>query len=115
MKFAMKLSSDMFNLIKSGEKTIELRLNDDKGKLVSINDEIEFTNLSNKDEKLLTRVLKIYRFNSFADLYNSLPLLKCGYTKDTISNASPSDMLRYYSEEEQNKYVVVAFELFVVR
>ena len=44
----MKLHNDPFNLIKSGTKTIELRLNDLKRQKIKVDDLIEFTNRSNK-------------------------------------------------------------------
>ena len=45
------------------------------------------------------------------ELYKSLPLLQCGYTRENIDKATPSDMEQYYSIEEQNKYGVVGIEL----
>jgi ASC-1-like (ASCH) protein len=54
----------------------------------------------------------LYRFDSFDELYKSLPLLQCGYTMDHIDKASPADMAQYYSAEEQGKYGVVGIELF---
>ena len=43
MKYNMKLNNEPFNLIKNGTKTVELRLNDEKRKLLNIGDKIEFT------------------------------------------------------------------------
>lgn len=40
-----------------------------------------------------------------------MPLLKCGYTEDTVQTADASDMEHYYSCEEQAKYGVVGIEL----
>ena len=47
MKYNMKLNNEPFNLIKNGTKTVELRLNDEKRKLLNIGDKIEFTNITN--------------------------------------------------------------------
>lgn len=44
MKHEMKLNNEPFERIKNGTKTIELRLNDEKGQLLKIKDLIEFTN-----------------------------------------------------------------------
>ena len=38
----MKLFNGPFQIIKSGSKTIEMRLNDEKRKLINVNDIIEF-------------------------------------------------------------------------
>lgn len=110
MKHYMKLKTEPFNKIRSGIKTIELRLLDEKRKLVKIGDEIEFTNLENHDEKIDVRVLTIHKFESFVELYKILPLDKCGYLKSELSIANPADMEKYYSIEEQSQYGVVGIE-----
>jgi len=107
----MKLRPEWFEKIKSGQKTYELRLLDEKRQKVCVGDEIEFQNLQNPDETVCAHVIALHKFASFAELYASLPLLKCGYTADTVATASPSDMERYYSKEEQLKWGVVGIEL----
>lgn len=76
----MKLRSQPFNMIRSGQKTFELRLYDKKRQLVQVNDEIEFSCLEENEAPFVVRVIALLRFESFADLYATLPLLKCGYT-----------------------------------
>ena len=107
----MKLQPSPFEMIKSGKKTIELRLYDEKRKLIKPGDAIIFTNVSTGEE-LKKTVLRLHLFDSFAELYNSLPLLKCGYTEGNVENADPTDMELYYSREEQAKCGVVGIELF---
>ena len=107
----MKLHSSPFEMIKNGEKTIELRLFDEKRQQIKTGDKIVFTN-NTTEETLNTTVVKLHRFDSFEELYKSLPLLKCGYTTENVYNAKSSDMEQYYSVEEQNKYGVVGIELF---
>jgi ASC-1-like (ASCH) protein len=106
----MKLHTSPFEKIKSGAKTIELRLFDEKRQKIKVGDVITFTNNSN-GEKLRATVKKLHRFDTFADLYKSLPLLQCGYTAEDVDQAHPSDMEQYYSVDEQKKYGVVGIEL----
>lgn len=106
----MKLYSSSFEMIKSGEKTIELRLFDEKRQQIKVGDKIVFTNTT-AGETLNTTVVELHRFDSFEELYKSLPLLKCGYTPEDVDKAKPSDMEQYYSVEEQRKYGVVGIEL----
>lgn len=108
----MKLHSSPFETIKSGEKTIELRIYDEKRQKIKAGDKIIFTNTST-DETLTATVAQLHIFDSFAELYRNLPLLKCGYTNDDIETAVPEDMLAYYSAEEQKKYGVVGIELLL--
>lgn len=111
MKHTMKLHDAPYDMIKSGRKTIELRLYDEKRRMISVGDEIEFLNSKNPDMALHCRVLNIHKFPSFGDLYKELPLLKCGYTEEDIATASPSDMDLYYSSDKQEKYGVIGIEI----
>ncbi len=106
----MRLKSAPFEMIKRGEKTIELRLFDEKRQQIKTGDRIVFMNDAN-GETLDTTVVKLHKFDSFKELYQSLPLLKCGYTTENLEKAAPSDMEQYYSVEEQRKYGVVGIEL----
>ena len=107
----MNLQNAPFEMIRSGRKTIELRLYDEKRKLISVGDEIKFVHAAEPALSLCCRVTALHRFDSFQDLYASLPLLKCGYTENDILTASPNDMAIYYSKEEQKKYGVIGIEI----
>ena len=109
----MKLNPTPFEQIKSGAKTIELRLFDEKRQAIKEGDTIVFSN-TDTGEALYTTVLRLHRFDTFAALYQALPLLSCGYTKETIDSAHPSDMEQYYSAEEQQRYGVVGIELSLI-
>lgn len=107
----MKLHPSPFEEIKSGRKTFELRLFDEKRQKIKAGDDIIFTNTVH-GEKMCATVKKLHLFDSFEELYKALPLLKCGYTAVDIETAHPSDMEKYYSAEEQKQYGVVGIELF---
>ena len=115
MKHIMKLHDSPYRMIEDGCKTIELRLYDEKRKMISVGDEIEFVHSQDQSQVLLCRVVALHIFPSFKELYNSLPLLQCGYTENDIDTASPSDMNLYYSEREQEKYGVVGIEVELCR
>lgn len=114
MRHKMKLRQQPFNMIRSGQKTFELRLYDKKRQLVQVNDEIEFSCLDGNEVAFVVRVIALHRFENFADLYAALPLLKCGYTSETVSNANPGDMDQYYSVEEQRQYGVIGIEVDLI-
>lgn len=108
----MKLFPAPFEMIESGKKTVELRLFDEKRQQIKAGDTVVFTN-TKTGETVTATVVKLHRFDSFEELYQSLPLLKCGYTTENVDNATPSDMEQYYSKAEQEKYGVVGIELFL--
>ena len=79
MLHQMKLKSEPFEKMKSGTKTVELRLNDEKRQLVQIGDFIEFTLIDDSSQKLTARVIALHHFDSFRELYAALPKEKMGY------------------------------------
>ena len=111
MKHKMNLRDAPFQLMKTGQKTIELRLYDEKRRQISVGDEIEFANSVTPSLTIRRTVVALHLFPSFNELYASLPLLRCGYTADELSTASPSDMDLYYSKQAQKAYGVVGIEL----
>ncbi len=108
--YTMKLHPEPFAMIKSGQKTIELRLYDEKRQMIRVGDSVTFTNTAD-GETIRATVAGLHRFSSFGELYEALPLLSCGYTEETVAHASASDMDAYYSTEEQARYGVVGIEL----
>lgn len=107
----MNLNSNPFKAISEGRKTIEMRLFDEKRRLINAGDQIVFTNVDNENQKITVKVIGLHKFNSFDELYKNLPLLKCGYTKENIHNAKPEDMELYYSPEKQKLYGVLGIEI----
>lgn len=108
MKYEMKLNNEPFIKIKNGTKTIELRLNDEKRQQLKIKDQIEFTNRETQ-EKLLVEIINLHHFKSFEELYKNFNKVSLGYNENDIANSK--DMLKYYFEEEQNKYGVLGIEI----
>lgn len=110
----MRLAPSPFQMIENGKKTIELRLLDEKRRRIKKGDIIRFENTKDQDAVLRARVEELLVFDSFRELYENLPLLECGYTAETIHDASPDDMNQYYSIEEQNQYGVVGIRISLV-
>lgn len=115
MTHNMSLVPSAFEKIESGRKTIELRLCDEKRRLVSVGDTIVFTNTENAAAALTAKVIALHPFASFAELYENLPLEKCGYSVDELDSASPDDMLAYYPREKELKYGALGIELELVK
>jgi len=110
----MSLRPKPFAAIAAGEKTYELRLNDEKRQQISIGDVIVFS-CTDGGETVDARVTSLHPFPDFAALYASLPLLKCGYTKENVHRASPDDMVAYYPAEKQAQYGVLGIGIERIR
>lgn len=106
----MRLQPVPFGLIRDGRKIVELRLYDEKRRKIRTGDGILFEN-PETPELLLVRVTGLSVFASFEALYQALPLEACGYAEAELASASPADMERYYSREEQRSCGVVGIGL----
>lgn len=113
-KHVMNLNPEPFEMIKSGRKTIELRLFDEKRQEIEVGDTITFVNTEDSRKAISARVMALHRFESFRELYENLPLLKCGYTEADVHTASFKDMEAYYPAERQSLYGVVGIEIELI-
>lgn len=109
MVHKMKLVSFAFQLIKNGEKDVEVRLNDDKRQLIKIGDIIEFVNVDN-GELLKVKVVNLYLFNSFDDLFNYFKHERLGLNEDDTAEI----MNKFYTLEEQKKYKALGIQIKLV-
>jgi len=112
MVHEMKLNSKPFERIKSGRQTIELRLLDEKRQKLMIGDEIVFTNKDVQSEPFRVKVIAFHVYDSFETLYKHVDKTMLGYLND--EDASPDDLLKYYSREQQDKHSVVGIEIVIV-
>ncbi len=106
----MKLQSSPYEKIKEQSKTIEMRLCDEKRKLIQIGDTIEFVNIED-NEVIHCRVINIYKYPSFDELYKHHDKISIGYEEN--EEAVPNDMLMYYTKENITKYGVLGIEIKV--
>lgn len=114
MNHQMKLNPQPFSMIKKGLKTIELRLYDEKRRRIKVGDTVIFSNTEQPEKQLISKVITMHIFDSFAALYDALPLEKCGYLPEEVDNASPADMNIYYPDDLQRQYGVVGIELQLI-
>lgn len=108
--FEMKLRPDPFNRICSGEKTIEYRLHDEKRSLLNKGDYIRFTEIAAGERTVLVEIVDIFTAPSFAALEQKLleiDLLAQG-------SFSPTEMRKYYSVEDEEKYGVMGIRIRVI-
>ena len=106
----MNLVPSAFKKIEDGRKTIELRLNDEKRQRINVEDTVVFNCSSTKDI-ITAQISGLHKFSDFKELYNALPLEKCGYTVAELDTAPYTDMEQYYTKEQIEKYGALGIEL----
>jgi len=108
----LKLATEPFNAIISGNKTIESRLYDTKRQKIQIGDRIIFTNRDNSEQTVTAEVVGLLRYATFRDLFSHNNPRKFGgdnveWLEDQISE--------FYSIEDQKIYGVIGIEFKVCR
>ena len=109
MLHKMKLKESPFERIKNGTKTIEFRLYDEKRQKIKVGDQIEFSKLPDLQEKLVVKVVQLYREDTFENLFKKLYI-----NEDEIKKKTKS-MYQYYSPEEEKKYGVIGIKISLVK
>lgn len=108
MKFHMKLLKEPFDNIKNGTKTIEFRLYDEKRKQVKVGDIIEFSLLPDLNEKIETKVIELYRANTFEELFRKF------YTDENEIKNKLESIHSIYNFEKEKKYGVLGIKLELI-
>lgn len=104
----MSVKEKYYNLLKSGTKTIELRLFDEKRKIIKVDDVIEFLNGSDVKDTFKAKVIYLHLANSFEELCSIIDIKKAGFN----SNDELLTVLeQFYPKEKQNKFGVVGIEV----
>lgn len=108
----MQLADAPFEAIRSGRKTVEMRLNDERRRGILPGDLILFTHRDNGDT-ILVRVVSKTAYNSFQELYPCYDKREIGYAEHEISD--PSDMLMYYTEADIARYGALAIRIELIK
>ena len=108
----LKLATEPFNAIISGNKTIESRLYDAKRQKIQIGDRIIFTNRDNSEQTATAEVVGLLRYATFRDLFShNNPRKFGGDNVEWLEN----QISEFYSIEDQKIYGVIGIEFKVCR
>lgn len=107
--FTCHLDEDIFEVVKKGIKNVEVRVNDEKRRSMKIGDEIVFLKRPLEEEKIVTKIIGLKVFNNFKELVKDYSIERL-YLSDFTKEEFVKLLGRFYSDEEQEKYGVVAIE-----
>ncbi len=109
----MKLNSEPFEKIKNGKKDIEVRLYDDKRKLIKIGDRIIFKKLPNTGEELTAEIIGLSIFPSFKVLFSNFDNSRFGHQNLNLDEQLKK-IRKIYSENEESKNGVIGIHLKLI-
>ena len=108
----LKLATEPFDAIISGNKTIESRLYDTKRQKIQIGDRIIFTNRDNSEQTVTAEVVGLLRYATFRNLFShNNPRKFGGDNVEWLEN----QISEFYSIEDQKIYGVIGIEFKVCR
>ncbi|MGM0509319.1 MAG: ASCH domain-containing protein [Fusobacteriota bacterium] len=113
MEYYMRLLEEPFELMKTGKKSIEVRLNDEKRQKLDIGDVIIFRKLPDCNERLKVKVVKLLNYRSFKKLYEDLCLCHFGIEGDSISKIL-NEIYNIYSKEDEEKHGVLGISVEII-
>lgn len=105
----MKLNAEAFEKMKTGTKTAEIRLLDEKRQKLREGDEIRFFKLPEMSESIIVRVKKLERFASFRKLFEAIDKKFFGHEGLTTEQQLERIYRIYTKEDEENLGVLAIF------
>lgn len=109
MEMIIHLDSDVFETVDKGFKNVEGRVNDEKRRKLSIGDKLIFLKRPDEIEKIEAIVEDLVYYKDFNEMikdYSMKEIYLDEYSKDYYLEL----IKRFYSDEEINKYGVVAIK-----
>lgn len=110
----MKLNESPFKKVASGRKTMELRLYDDKRRLLNISDRIIFTNIAKPTQKIAVIIKSLHRYASFEELLAEIPLEKLGNDTEETPESVAHAMKKYYTDDQIKRYGVLGIGIEII-
>lgn len=109
MEMYVHLDSDIFEVVDKGIKCVEARVNDEKRRKLNIGDKLIFLKRPDEIDRIDAVVEDLAYYKDFSEMVNyyTMDELYLGeYSKEDFINL----LKRFYTDEEQEKYGVVAIK-----
>ena len=109
MEMNVHLDSDIFDVVLGGAKDVEIRVNDEKRRKLHVGDTLIFLRRPEEIDKIKATVTNLVFFDSFNEVVDNYPMKRI-----YLDNYSKEDFItlirRFYSEEEEKEFGIVAIE-----
>lgn len=114
MKHQMGLYDEPFQSMKSGRKTVEVRLNDEKRRQLKIGDSIEFIKVPASNETLTTEILELRHYPTFQEMYEAIPAEDFDTVNDSITKMV-EQTYEIYTPEQETKWGTLAITIKIIQ
>ena len=109
MEMIIHLDADVFETVDKGFKNVEGRVNDEKRRKLSIGDKLIFLKRPDEVEKVEAIVEDLIYYKDFNEMIKDYSMKEI-YLEDYSKDYYIDLIKRFYTDEEINKYGVVAIK-----
>ena len=109
----MRLADAPFDMIKSGKKTVEVRLNDEKRRQICVGDIIIYRRKSGIGDTCAVNVVDLRQYKNFFELF-SAELLAATGCENMIAEQAVQSMYQYYTAEQESGFGVLAIQIKLI-
>ena len=110
-RFSMSLRPEYYEMVRSGEKDIELRLYDEKRRRMRNGNMLLIYNAQNRNDYIHAKIVRLHIAKSFADLATKISMPRTGFAS---LNALMTAISKFYDPDTESKYGIVGIELEVI-
>ncbi|MCX8073969.1 MAG: hypothetical protein N2749_00070 [Clostridia bacterium] len=111
MEHSMKLNEKSFKDMKNGIKIREYRINDEKRRNIKLGDTIKFTNLSDINDSILTKVEGLLYYSNWYSCYEDFFEKDLKQYYSSVEAAVIDTYNNWYSKYEEEQYGVVIIKI----
>lgn len=107
MEMVVHLHPEIFDIVKTGSKNVEVRINDEKRRQLKVGDTLVFLKRPDDKEEIKAVVTSLDYYDNFKELVNHYEMKRLyldSYSKEMFLD----ELAKFYTLEEQEKYGVVA-------
>lgn len=107
----LHLADAPYALIAGGEKTVEVRLYDERRKEIQVGDTLAFRKTGEKKSALRARVTALYSYASFTELFSAPDMLQRTGNSGKTPEEAAEGMREYYTKEQEERDGVLGIEI----
>lgn len=115
MKHIMKLYADAFEQMKSGKKTREYKINDEKRRRLSVGDTIEFFKIPGQVESITVIVKGLRQYDDWYSCYGEFFNEDLSDYYSSIEEAINDTYENWWTKEKEQKYGCLVIEIGSVK
>ena len=114
MEMRLHLHPEVFDVVASGNKNVEIRVNDEKRRQLKVGDTLVFLKRPDDVETITAKITKLVTFDTFLAVLDSYDMKRI-YLETTTPEEYIALLKQFYTDEEESKYGVVAIEFEIIK